>query len=58
LGQASPRYVTALLYQVEATDPALMAVPIATMLVTAMFAAIRSVLRAIRIDRSALLRSE
>ena len=47
-----------MLYQVKATDPGLLALPLVTMLGAAVLAALPPVLRAIHIDPAALLRSE
>jgi predicted permease len=58
LGLDSERYITALLYQVKATDPGLLAVPLGTMLGAAVLAALPPVVRAIHIDPATLLRSE
>ena len=58
LGALSQQYVVTLLYQVKPNEPRIMAIPIATLLAAAMLAAIPPVLRAMRIDPAALLRSE
>jgi predicted lysophospholipase L1 biosynthesis ABC-type transport system permease subunit len=58
LGMASVRYVEALLYQVKATDPAMLALPSLTILAVALFAALPAVIHAVRIDPVAMLRSE
>jgi ABC-type antimicrobial peptide transport system permease subunit len=58
LGMASVRYVEALLYQVKPTDWGVLAVPASTILVAALAAALPAVIRAVRIDPAAMLRSE
>jgi len=58
LGVAAGRYVATLLYQVKATDASILAWPAITMSVVALLAALPPVLRAIRIDPAALLRTE
>jgi ABC-type antimicrobial peptide transport system permease subunit len=58
LGMASVRYITALLYQVKATDVGALAVPSLAILVAALFAAVPAVIRAVRIDPVAMLRAE
>ena len=58
LGLDTEPYIAALLYQVKATDPGLLALPLVTMLGAAVLAALPPVLRAIHIDPAALLRSE
>jgi ABC-type antimicrobial peptide transport system permease subunit len=52
------RYIEALLYQVKPTDPAVLAVPVFTILAAAILAALPALIRAIRIDPVAMLRSE
>jgi len=58
LGVASVRYIAALLYQVKASDPAMLALPALTILGAALLAALPAVFRAVRIDPVAMLRSE
>jgi ABC-type antimicrobial peptide transport system permease subunit len=58
LGMASVRYVEALLYQVKAGDPAMLALPSVTILAAALLAAMPAVLRAVRIDPAAMLRAD
>jgi predicted permease len=58
LGMASVRYIEALLYQVKAGDPAMLALPSITILAAALLAALPAVFHAVRIDPVAMLRSE
>jgi predicted permease len=58
LGLASMRYVVTLLYEVKATDPMLLALPWLTIIAVALLAAVPAVVRAVRIDPVAMLRSE
>jgi predicted permease len=58
LGLASARYIEALFYQVKPTDLAILALPGLTIVATALLAALPAVLRAVRIDPVAILRSE
>jgi predicted lysophospholipase L1 biosynthesis ABC-type transport system permease subunit len=58
LGLASMRYMEALLYQVKANDPAMLALPSVTILAAALLAALPAVIRAVRIDPVTMLRSE
>jgi putative ABC transport system permease protein len=58
LGVASVRYIEALLYQVKATDLAMLALPSFTILAAAMLAALPAVIHAVRIDPVAALRAE
>ena len=58
LGMASVRYIEALLYQVKAGDPAMLALPACTILAAALLAALPAVLHAVRIDPAATLRAE
>jgi predicted permease len=58
LGMAAERYIEALLYQVRATDPAMLALPSVVILSAALLAALPAVIRAVRIDPVAMLRSE
>jgi ABC-type antimicrobial peptide transport system permease subunit len=58
LGLAAERSVATLLYQVKATDPSSLALPVITMSAVALLAALPPVVRAIRFDPAALLRTE
>jgi putative ABC transport system permease protein len=58
LGIGSERFIATLLYQVKATDPPMLAIPIITMLTAALLAALPPVLRAIHIDPAGMLRAE
>jgi len=58
LGMASVRYIEALLYQVRAGDPAMLALPALTILAAAALAALPAVFHAVRIDPTAMLRAE
>lgn len=58
LGLASGRYIESLLYQVKVTDFNILAIPSLTILCLALLAALAPVLRAVRIDPVAILRSE
>jgi putative ABC transport system permease protein len=58
LGMASVRYIESLLYQVKPTDPVMLALPAVTILAAALLAALPAVIRAVRIDPVAMLRSE
>jgi predicted permease len=58
LGMAAVRYIEALLYQVKAADPAMLALPALTILASALLAALPAVYRAVRIDPVEMLRSE
>jgi predicted permease len=58
LGIASVRYVEALLYQVKPGDPAMVALPLCTILAVAVLAALPAVFHAVRIDPVTMLRSE
>ena len=58
LGMASVRYIEALLYQVKAGDPAMLALPAVTILAAALLAALPAVFHAVRIDPVAMLRAE
>jgi ABC-type antimicrobial peptide transport system permease subunit len=57
LGMASVRYIEALLYQVKATDLAMLALPSLIIVAVALLAALPAVIRAVRIDPVAMLRS-
>jgi putative ABC transport system permease protein len=58
LGMGSARYIEALLFQVRATDAAMMALPSLAILFAASVAAAPAVVRAIQIDPVTILRSE
>lgn len=57
-GIASERYFAALLFQVKATDPWMIALPALTIFGVAVLAALPAVIRALRTDPSAMLRAE
>jgi ABC-type lipoprotein release transport system permease subunit len=58
LGIGSVRYIEALLYQVKATDLAMLAIPSLTIVAAALLAALPAVIHAVRIDPVTMLRSE
>jgi predicted permease len=58
LGMAAVRYIESLLYQVKATDPAMLAVPALAILAAALLAALPPVIRAVQTDPLTVLRSE
>ena len=58
LGLASARYAESLLFGVRVTDPGTLALPALGILATALVAALRPVIRAIRIDPASILRTE
>ncbi|MDR3699344.1 MAG: ABC transporter permease [Candidatus Sulfopaludibacter sp.] len=58
LGMASARSIASLLYQVKPTDLAMLALPTVLILAAALVAALPAVIRAVRIDPAATLRSE
>ena len=58
LGMTSVRYIESLLYQVRATDLAMLALPSLTILAAALLAAMPAAVRAVRIDPVMMLRSE
>jgi putative ABC transport system permease protein len=58
LGLASARYVASLLYQVKPTDAHVLTLPILTILIAALVAALPAVIRAVRIDPAITLRTE
>ncbi|MGO9271025.1 MAG: ADOP family duplicated permease [Terriglobia bacterium] len=57
-GLASVKYIEALLYQVKATDPRMLALPALTILAAALLAALPAVIHAVRIDPAKTLRAE
>ena len=58
LGLASARSIEALLYEVKPTDLGVLAIPAMTILAASLLAALPAVIRAIRIDPVAMLRTE
>jgi len=58
LGMAAARYIESLLYQVKATDPAMLALPALAILAAALLAALPPVIRAVQTDPLTVLRSE
>jgi ABC-type lipoprotein release transport system permease subunit len=54
----SVRFIESLLFDVKATDLTILAIPSLTIFVSALLAAVPAVVRAIRIDPVAMLRSE
>jgi putative ABC transport system permease protein len=58
LGIGSERYIGALLYQVNATDFTILAVPAVTVITAAVMASLPPVMRAVRIDPAAMIRAE
>jgi predicted permease len=58
IGLASVKYVESLIYDVKATDMAMLALPSLTILSIALLAALPAVFRALRIDPVHMLRSE
>jgi putative ABC transport system permease protein len=58
IGMMSVRYMESLFYQVKATDATMLAFPSAAILAAALLAAVAPVIRAVRIDPSAMLREE
>jgi putative ABC transport system permease protein len=58
IGVASQKYLESLLYQVKATDPAMLALPLLTIVVAAFAAALPAIARAVRIDPVQMLRVE
>jgi putative ABC transport system permease protein len=58
LGVLSVRYIATLLYQVRPGDPAMLAMPSAILLGTALIAALPAVIHAVRIDPVAMLRAD
>lgn len=58
LGMISVRYVESLLYQVRASDVAMLALPFLSILAAALLAALPAVIRAVRTDPVAMLRTE
>ncbi len=57
-GLGAARYVESMLFGVKATDPRMMAVPALSLLVVAAVAALRPIIRAVRVDPAGVLRSE
>ena len=58
LGIGSAKWIETLLYQVKPADPAMLLLPLATILAVALVAALPAAIRAVRIDPAAMLRSE
>ncbi len=58
MGIASERYVETLLYQVKATNTAMLLMPALTILAASMLASLPPVIRAVRIDPAGMLRAE
>jgi putative ABC transport system permease protein len=58
LGVVSGRYASALLYQVTATDPGMLALPFMAILGVSLLASIPAVVRAVRLDPVTTLRAE
>jgi len=58
LGVASSHYVATLLYQVHATDAGILALPLLTIVASALVAAVPAVVRAVRIDPAEILRAD
>lgn len=58
LGMTLVRYIAALLYQVSATDVAMLALPSLSILVAALLAILPPVIRAVRMDPVQILRAE
>lgn len=58
LGLGAARYVASLFFQVKATDPDMIALPTCMFLLTALFATLPAVLRALRTDPTEILRAE
>ncbi|HEY3939742.1 MAG TPA: hypothetical protein VGL97_20080 [Bryobacteraceae bacterium] len=55
---ASVRSIEALLYQVKATDLPMLAIPSLSLIAAALVVMLAAVIRAVRIDPAAMLRSE
>ena len=51
-------YIESLLYQVKATDLAMLALPSVTLLMAALLAALPAVIHAVRIDPARMLRAD
>jgi ABC-type antimicrobial peptide transport system permease subunit len=58
LGLLSERFIESLLFDVKATNPALLAIPIATLFLAALLATLPPVLAATRTDPSTVLRAD
>ena len=58
LGFSAARYVESLFYEVKATDADMIALPACAILLTALFATLPAVLRALRTDPTEILRAE
>ena len=57
-GLASQRYLATLLYEVKATDPVMVILPVVVTLMVAILAALPPAMRAVRIDPALMLRAE
>jgi predicted lysophospholipase L1 biosynthesis ABC-type transport system permease subunit len=57
-GTALVRYIHTLLYQVKPTEPGILGLPLLTIAMAALLAAVPAVLRAVRVDPAATLRAE
>jgi predicted permease len=58
LGVASARYIASLLYQVQATDIRMLALPLMAILAAAALSALPAIIRAVRTDPASTLRAE
>jgi len=58
IGMASVRYIEALFYEVKATDPGVLALPLLAILGAALLAALPAVIHAVRIDPVTMLRAD
>jgi ABC-type antimicrobial peptide transport system permease subunit len=58
LGTTSVRFIESLFYDVKATDLPILLWPAVTIIVTAVFAALPTIIRAVRIDPVSMLRAE
>jgi ABC-type antimicrobial peptide transport system permease subunit len=58
LGVASVRYLETLFYEVKATDPSMLAIPLLLMFALALLAALPPVIHAARIDPVRVLRAD
>jgi hypothetical protein len=58
LGLISVRYIETLFYQVKGTDLPMLTVPSLLIIAAAVFAALPAVIRAVRIDPVAMLRTD
>ena len=58
LGMGSAKWISSLLYQVKPADPAMLLLPMGTILAVALVAALPAAIRAVRIDPATMLRAE